>query len=257
MSFTTPEQTETPSAEPAVASTPTTAPDPSPVGTGPWAQDLALLFPDEATRGTVDSFLRTKVQPHTTQLEQQVAGTKDAMHLWTDLNSDPINTYVALTRELWGDAAADATLATLQQQLSTEDAAPPPAPTQEVQQTVDPRLENVLQYVESEQSRRMYDADLAKTVQAHPDVDPELFHPFVASAEGDFEKAYTLYSNWLQQYTTKHNLLPATPVPPPVMGSDASAGSAPPVAPKGQTLDEAINDFMRESRANREAPPVS
>ena len=40
-------------------------------GSGPWANDLSSTFEDESIRTQVDSFLREKVQPYVTQLEQR------------------------------------------------------------------------------------------------------------------------------------------------------------------------------------------
>jgi hypothetical protein len=46
--------------------------------------------------------------------------------------------------------------------------------------------------------------------------------------------------------------------PPPALGSDTQTAqpSGTPVQPKKETLDEAIDGWAREQRANREAPPV-
>lgn len=268
MSTSTPEQPQsgqdqpvTPdptTAAPAASTPPSTpaAPPTAPAGNAPWAQDLNSIFQDEATRGQVDQYLREKIQPHTTQLEQQVAQSKDAMNLWQKLEQDPVDTYVAITQELYGPEAAQAVFSTIQQQMSAQQAAEQQgAPAQPPMS--DPRLESVINYVESQQNQQFYDGELARVQQAHPDLNADLFHPFVAAAEGNFDAAYELYDSWTQQWNAAHAPAdPAAPEAPNVMGSDTATTTAPPVEAKKQSLDAAINDFMAENRSNREAPPV-
>lgn len=242
--------------EPAAPAAPVEAPPAAaPPGDGPWASDLASLFPDESVRGTVDQFLRSKVQPYTTQLEQQAAAARDAQRLYSDLNENPYDTYVALTTEMFGEEAGAALLAQLQQDLNSQQ---PPAdtspPQQQQQQQTDPRLENVLAYVEQQQAEAQYDAELARIQEQHSDVNPDLFHPFVAASEGDFDAAYTLYAGWVSQWNAS-NAAPADPPPeaPPTMGAGTTA---PPIERKVTSIADAVDQFLADQRANSEAPPV-
>jgi hypothetical protein len=219
------------------------------VGTGPWAQDLASLFPDDSTRGTVDKYLREKWQPHTTQLEQRLAAQQQAVGLWEALEKDPTGTYIQITREMMGDQAADQLLAQLQTPATAD--APTEAP-------VDPRMAQAVEFFENEQASRQYDGELGRIKAAYPDIVDDVFHSFVAAAEGNFDQAVTLYYQAAARFAP---VVEAPPVEqqtaPPALGSDTGTpvGDVP-VQPKRQTLDEAMADFMAEQRAAKQAPPV-
>lgn len=254
------EETTATEAAPQPAAPETPAPAAPAPASGPWAQDLAQTFEDEAVRGQVDQYLRTKVQPHITQLEQQAAANADAQRLWDALSSDPYDAYVQITNEMFGEEAGQAILGALQGEQGPE--AQQQAEQYVAQQAqTDPRLAAAAEWVEQQQAQQYYDAELARVQNDHPDVDPEMFHPFVAAADGNFEEAYSLYTGWLAQYNEKHGTPPTepeTPQAPPVVGSgEAAAGtSALPTEPKKQSLNDAIDDWMSEQRASKEAPPV-
>jgi hypothetical protein len=226
---------------------------------GPWASDLAQLFPDDATRGTVDQFLRSKVQPYTTQLEQKASVSENASRLWNDLENQPIDTYVAITTELFGEEASQELLANLQARLQqTPQDQTPPAPGQPAPQA-DPRQEALYTWVEQKQAQEAYDEGIAR-IQGDAntqDVDTDLIHPFVAAAGGDFNQAVTMYRQFYQQFQSKNAPAEEVAPPPPVTGSDTSTAAAPShTEPRSQSIGDAINDFMDEQRASREAPPV-
>lgn len=238
----------------------------TPVGDGPWSNDLNLIFQDEATRGQVDQFLRQKVQPYTTQLEQEKAAAKDATALWNDLSANPLDTYVAITHEMFGEEAANALLASLQENMNGQEQQQQQG--YEQQAPLDPRMEAALAFIEEQQANNSYESEMYRLTSENPDVDADLMHPFVAAAGGDFDEALNLYRAYTTTYTQKQfatltpeqqaALQPAAPVAPNVMGSDSATAqpSATPLAPRKQTLDQAIGDFMAENRASRQAPPV-
>lgn len=241
-----------------------TTPDPTPAAAppapadGPWSADLAT-FQDPAVRQQVDQLLRTRVQPHVTQLEQQVAASRDAQVLWTDLNADPLGTYVAITQELLGDAAAEAARAQIHQlQNPTPEPAAAPAPQYSQPQEVpapppDPRLDEMYNHFEQQRVEKLYNDETERVKVQYPDVDTDarLYHMSVSSAGGDFDQAVVLYRDALQQM----GVAPQPPTAPPAMGSDTGGGSVPPSNPAGETLNDAIDSVFREMRAN-EAPPV-
>lgn len=242
---------------PPVAAPPVAAPPAA--NPGPWAADLAASFTDATVRASVDQFLRDRVQPYTTQLEQRAAVAQDAQRLWDALAADPQGTYQAITAEMYGAEVAAQIQTTLDGQHAAATAAAAaagePAP-------VDPRVQAAIDYIENKQNAEIYDAELLKLVTAHPDVDTEIIHDYIALAEGDFEKAYQMYAYRVGQFNAKvGNGAPVVPpadpaLPPPVMGADGATGATP-VTPRRQSLDEAINDFMGEQRAARVAPPVA
>lgn len=266
MSLTAPEQ-------PAQGQDPQVTPDPTPAaappaaapvapspasGSGPWANDLNQTFADEAVRGQVDEFLRSKVQPYTTQLEQKAAQNQEAQRLHQAFADNPIDAYVQVTNELFGEEAAQVLLADIQKQL--DQPAPTPEPGQPQAAPVDPRVQSLLDWAEQKQINEHYETQIERVSAEHPEIDVDLFHPFVAAASGDFDQAYGMYSTWLAEYGQKYGaapeVTPATP-PPAVLGSDTGAAqpSNTPVEPKNQTIGEAIEDFVRESRLSV-APPV-
>jgi uncharacterized protein (DUF924 family) len=250
-------QDPTPAAQPKDAPA---APAPAP-SSGPWAQDLARTFEDPAIRSQVDQFLRSTVQPYTTKLEQQTQQAEQAMTLWQALEQNPMETYVQMTRELYGEEAANAAIQGINQALQQQpQQTQQQAPNQQV--PFDPRIQEAVNYYEQQRNAELYTQAKSETLAANPDIDPDLFDMYVAGAEGDFQEAVNLYrthaAQWMQKVGTQQQT-PETPQAPPVMGSDT--GAAPtgdiPTQPKNQTLDEAINDFMAEQRANRDAPPVA
>jgi len=212
-----------------------------------------------STGDQVDQFLREKVQPYTTQLEQKSAQATDATRLWNDLNAQPVDTYVAITEELFGPEVAQQLLAQVQTQLEQNQQ---PAPPGEAPQTPtpDPRLEAVLQYVENQQSNQYYDSQL-QTITADPqytDVDTALLHPFVAAADGDFARGIEMYREAALGFHAKYapaTAPPPTPEAPNVIASDTATGSTPPVVPQKESLGEAIEAVAREWRT-APAPPV-
>src|SRR5437870_1506449 len=88
-----------------------------------------------------------------------------------------------------GGTPAPAEPQPLEAQLGQEPELPdaPPATPAE-QQAMDPRIQELLDEREEQQAQMAYDAELARI--GLPDQEQELFHPFVISAEGDFDRAH-------------------------------------------------------------------
>lgn len=242
----------------------------APAGDGPWATDLALVFTDPTERARVDNFLRAKVQPYTTQLEQQVAGGRNAQALWNDLNTDVDTTFAALANEIYGDEKGTAIVDAVKAQLAANEqtgaaVTETDAAAAVVPAALDPRLEKMIQTFEEQQATNQYDTLMGQTVAApgNEDIDPQNLHPFVAAAQGNFNTAVTMYRQFEAKFKgvgdgtiTAEQLGQRTA--PPVMGT-GDGGAAPstiPAVPKKETLDQAINSFMADSRAARQAPPV-
>lgn len=214
---------------------------PQPTNPGPWDADLAQ-FTDAATRAQVDQLLRTRVQPYTTQLEQKAAAAADAQRLYDDLTNNPAETMAALANDL---------------QWSPEVYEAPPVEQQQFEQPeMDPRLAQLLAEDEQRKAEASYDSEMNRAVEQHPGLRPELFHPFVGAADGDFDQAYTMYENWInlsnQVNAPEPDLTPA----PPTLGSD-QGGTTPPVAPKALTIGETVAKFMADNAPNNDPPPIS
>lgn len=245
-----------------------------PIG-GPWQADIEANFEDPAVRATVDAFLRSKIQPRMTQLEQQIASTAQARELWDAFQKDPSATYAGITRELWGDELAEEAFRAMEakQQAALAPPAEPaepaaPEPAAPAPQPVDPRYEQMLNEWTQQQELAAYDAQVEAITSdpANADIDPNLLHTFVAAAEGDFDEAILRYRDFAAKFLVRYGMTPseaadAQAAAPPVMGADAGgAGAAPPVQKtyQGQQgLYDAIDEAMNQMRQNKQAPPVS
>lgn len=250
-----------PAVAPPVEAAPVAAP---PQNEGPWASDLALLGLDAESLGKVDTFLRAKVQPYTTKLEQDIASSRPASVLYNDL-TDPekaVDAYVSITYEMFGKEAAEQLLATLQGQTPQEQQQTVAEVASAVEQQqapqyaqLDPETQAFLQEQRMLSIEAQYDKDMAATIAANPDINPDHLHIWVAQADGDFNQAVALYRQYVSSFIT---------TPPvegeqaaPVLGSD-TGGAAPsniPVEPKHQTMQQAIDNTMNMLK-KQEAPPV-
>lgn len=258
-------QTTTADVQPAPA-----APEPSQGATGPWAADLERAFEDANTRAQVDSFLRQHTQPHVTRLEQRVAEAKPALELYEDLQAAPGATYLAITEELFGEDAAEAIRGQLEQRFAEPaqpDPSTPATPAVEPQAApLDPRLEAMLSDYEQRQRAEAYSAELERVkgtaLQEDVALDDTLFHPFVVASEGDFDKAYAGYKQWLEQAKAQFGSAQPDPKPeaPPAIGSDATGASAPPTQRQYGSIEEALldarEDLVRAARAADAPTPV-
>ena len=230
------------------ASSPETTQDTS-QGGGPWMKELEARFSDPAQRTEFDGFLREHVQPYVTRLEQ--SQNPDASQLYEDLTSNPGATYLELTEELFGEDAAQAVIDALQGDGQIEESDDDYEESDEFSEAPqDPRVEAMLNDWESTRLSDAYDSEMERITSANPDVEPDLFHPFVAGADGDFDVALEGYNVWSTQFAERFGRLPSEsdiPDAPQVMGEEGSV-STPPVQKDYKSIDDAIEDFMAEKR---------
>lgn len=235
-------------------------------GSGPWTDDLASTFEDEGMRSQVDAFLRDKVQPYVTQLEQRSKPSEEmeiAGQLYSDLREDPGSTYLAITEELFGTEASTAIQAALAESFGIEEEGDTTGPGPNAEEAdLDPRVARLLAKDEEREAREAYDNALAQVKAKDPELDVELFHPFVVSAEGDMASAYQGYKEWIgkarehfgPQLSDEEVAAAAKAAQgPPVIGSDVRSPTTPPVQKRYSSMDQAIDDFLDEERS---APPV-
>lgn len=230
-------------------------------GSGPWTNDLASTFEDEGIRTQVDTFLRDKVQPYVTQLEQRSKPSPEdelGIQLYNDLREDPSSTYLAITEELFGEDGALAIQRALAEsfgvELEDEPASAQPSGD------LDPRVARAVEHIERQEAREAYDSALTELKGQDPELDEELFHPFVVAADGDIQTAYRGYKQWSDR--VKSTYAPAeegaeldvSAAAPPVIGSDVQAPTAPPVQKTYESFDDAMDDFLADVRGG--APPV-
>lgn len=232
---------------------------PSGQGAGPWANDLAELFPDESVRTQVDGFLREKIQPHVTQLEQRGKDLELAGQLYSELQSNPAETYLAITEDIFGPQAAEAVRDQLVQ-LYGQDEDEQDDADEPVQGQLPPEVQELLDERKEQKQAAEYKAQMDSAVEKYKESDnpvvPELFHPFVLAAQGDFDLAYQGYVQWLGQAKAQFAAQPEAEADPPpnTLASDTAGSTEPPTTKKYTSIDEALTDFFAEQRAA--APPV-
>ena len=242
--------------------------------TAPWDADLEERFDDPDVREAVSEYLQDTIQPHITKLEQASSGDRQAQQLWDAFQENPIETYKEVTRELYGDERALEIAKLIEQGASTEEAVDATAPDSADEQDEALKLEQlpaeVQEAVARQQQEEQRDAyygeierlqtehadELPKTEDGEPELDVDLFHPFVLAAEGDFDRAYEGYSKWMEQAKERFGIQVPETVgePPPAMDSTtASPATTPPVEKSYESLDDAMDDFFAEQKT---APPT-
>lgn len=248
---------ETPAEPSGQASEPAAAPvpqPPAPAGDSPWAADLAGIIPDETLRGGVDSYLRTQWQPRVTQLEQQVAASQPAAQLYNDLTETPVETFVAIGTQLFGDEAGPYLQAMFEAEQAQEaqaavvEAGGPP---------MDPRVQALLDREEQAQREAAYAQEIATIRAQDPELQDEIFHPFVIAADGDFAQAHQAYQAFVAQARQLYGGAPVEATPAPhVIGTESAGTTAPPLAPSFSSIDDALNDTMDEINGRKAVTPV-
>lgn len=233
-------------------------------GTGPWAADLASLGLDEQSLAAVDEYMRSKVQPRITQLEQKSSVAENAQRFYEDFNSDPLNTYIAVTEEVFGADYAQQVAQNLEQLLAegdTGDESQTPTEGEPVQTgNLDPRVARVVEHFETEQARSQYQSAKQEVLgkDENKDIDPDLFDPFVAAAEGDWDLAVQGYRAFYDRFSSKFAPSDGSqpePQAPPAMGGNAQGTTTPPVQTKYNSTSEAIDAMFDDARGGP-APPV-
>src|SRR5581483_764495 len=166
----------------------------------PWKQDIDSRFTDPETAAAVDQLIRERIQPRVTQLEQQLAGTRDAQNLWERIHADPMGTFNALRDELVaaGYPLAEATAAAQATVTEAQTSSPAEPQTQAATAAAaqeDPRVAEMYAAWTREQEMKQYDATVAEIVNdpANADINPNRYHTFVAAADGDFNRALEMY----------------------------------------------------------------
>lgn len=227
----------------------------APTNTAPWAADLAATFTDPEIQAQVDGFMREKVQPRVTQLEQQVAGLSDAQEYYNDLTTDPGKTWVSLTHEILGDDLAGKVLAALSDETPAEPAAATTATTTETPSGLAPEDQQFLAKMREKEAKAEYSAQVEAfvTEKADPSLKSRWFHPFVAAAGGNLEVAYGGYKEWVEDFKAGNTT--ATPAeaaaetaadPPPTLNSGAGGAAQVPTVKKYRSMDDAIDDVWKD-----------
>lgn len=227
---------------------------------GPWAKDLAEFFSDDEVRGNVDTFLREKVQPYVTKLEGERA-PEQAVLLYNDLNEDPASTFMVLTEDLFGPEVAQSVVKTLAEAWGETPDIEQPATQVSSESDVDPRLQKLYEKQEQEERDAEYQAAIDAIVEYDDSVNPELLAPFLAASEGDPRQAYLGYTEWVEAVRGAGAEEEVEEAPaeveeaPAVLGSDVQTPSSVPTEKTYDTIDNALDDFLAETRTRSSAAP--
>jgi hypothetical protein len=217
----------------------------------PWSSDLSGLGLEGDSLTRVDAYLRGTWQPRMTQFEQQLAQSANARELWDDFQADPRNTYLAVGAQLFGDEKVEA----LEKLLAQQEEA---AQAQEAESPTDPRVAKMLEDYEARQQREAYERQLGAVKAANPELDEDLFHPFVIAAEGNFDDAVSRYNTYMGTVQAKYGQ-PQIEVPdaPTTLGiGDGDGGSVvPPTAERYDSIEAALEATLAEARGGS-APAV-
>jgi hypothetical protein len=246
----------------------------------PWDADLAAVFEDEEQRQAVGEFLASKVQPYVTQLEQNSRPNRDATRLWEGFAEEPVNTYIQVSRELYGDDVADKVAAILQGGSPQEQTEPSDTQTTTEEGDVTPpeteakgisfddlpvEVREAISRQQAEEQRKAYYAEIERVTAEHaddlpkdeagkPKLNVDLFHPFVVASDGDFDRAFEAYNEFYD--TAKKEFGIQVPdseqvdTPPTTIDSQTRDASAtPPQKVEYESLDQAIDAFIDEQNA--------
>lgn len=228
-----------------------------PANPGPWSADLEAAFDDPTQRAAVDAFLREKVQPRVTQLEQAQAPNRAAERLYEDFTNSPIDTYYSVTEELFGTEAAEAVKASLAGDEGSPDVDDDILDDPDADlSSLPPEAREAIEYIQDQRQEKAYQAEIDRIQHDKPDLDldPELFSPFVMAADGDLEVAVENYEAFLSRFGPKaEGEAPPPPEAPPTVGQDRTGATTPPTEKHYDSLDEAMDDYFAETR---EAPPT-
>lgn len=235
----------------------------------PWTNELREAFEGaEDPLTAADTFIREKIQPRITTLEQDYAKTADARELYTDLQENPLETYYNVTAALFGEDVANRLIAEIQ---PGNDPADPEIELEDGEGEIDleslpPSVRDLVAKQQEADSKEAFEG-LIEDVKGREDVDSDNFDTQAFSAalvavDGNVENAVELYNKWEGRFKERYapaeeNTGEQIPAPPATLGSDTPS-PATPEQPKQYTrfdqLDEAMDDMLNETRPA--APPA-
>lgn len=245
-------------------------------GDSPWGKDVQEMFESPEEQAAIHKWMQEKQQPYITKLEEEGAENRKANNLWNQFAEDPQGTFERVAKELYEDqagaiiAAAKGEAAPTNNQPFTDSDDEPLWDVEdlpkEVQDLINKQKESEIEAAwNAEMNRIEEDFDKDEDVE----FDPNLFYPFVAGADGDFDEAATAYKDWYAKSAEKFKVNLELPGgdgnegegdegegnddPPVVVNSKSRQTSAPPQDKKYGSIDAAIDDFLEESNA---PPPV-
>lgn len=211
----------------------------------PWKTKLEAAFTDPAEAARVDQFMREGYQPYVTKLEQDNKDLGDKAFVYDALETDAEGSFKQMAEELFGEDVAAAVATALE---GTEAAVNEETTIEEAVTALPKEAQEALEWVAQKrqedatsQATREYLEDLEGVIAKNPEIDKDLFHPFVVTAEGDFDKAVASYNVWAKKagLVKKEDPDPPPPVPGETPGVPATVK-------QGQSLDAAVDEFFAD-----------
>lgn len=244
-------------------------PEVAPDSQSPWANDLQQLFEDEGVRGNVDAFLREKVQPYITKIEQESAADRRAKNLWDQFTEDPYDTFERVAEEIYGEDAREKIRRALSDNNESDEYEPEAAEDSDDDPVFDlndlPReVRELVQRTQEQESQQLFEQEMDQVreymTEENIPFDEEVFYPFVSANDGDIEDAVEAYQKWVGKagstFGLKFDAEPdqvESPAPPPAINSGSRQTAPPPQAEKYSDLGSAVDAWLQEENA---PPPV-
>lgn len=220
----------------------------------PWAADLRGLGLDDETFTKVDGYMREKVQPHTTKLEQDISELRDAVPeglqaFWNDLGEDPDLAIQKIAAEVYSDNPEAGKIFEVAVKYA---AGNPEASEEEVVEAaaehvaagggpedfeveLDPEDRELLDEVAAEREDKAYRADLAALKESNPDHFPEawgekelveVMSPLVVAAPEEMDDSEAL--QWaFERYRASYALIHGGAAGTEGAAAEAVAGLSP------------------------------
>lgn len=239
---------------------------PAQPGPGPWAGDFAEYFGEnQEVRTAADRYMREKVQPHITELEQH-----PSRQLYADMLEDFEGTVAGLLGEVYDEDTQNAFVEWMAERVEGGEppAEQPAAAAAEAQPQRSPEDQELLEWARQKRQQEQetaaqaeasehYKTELARVKQlpGGETIIDELFYPFVAAADGDLDAALEGWKKYGGDLRAKFGIPEPEPKPAPhVLGGDGPPSGTPPTEKKYESLDDALDDTLAEMRARRQAP---
>lgn len=229
-------------------------------GDAPWSKDLADLGLDPETLSKVDQYMRDKVQPHTTQLEQKASAYDKMFSKFTTNDGKALdaNTAASMASELLDALATDPEGAVRDiMQLMQLDPSKFAQVQQEMQEQADDSPEEVppeltwvqqqMQAQEHAEQDRLWQEHLEQLANEHDgNFSQKLYTLAMATVGPDGDAAMQWYKDAYDEIASivgKQNMPKETA--PATLGE---GNPTPPETPQYGSIKDAVKSFVSDSR---------
>jgi len=229
------------------------------IGQGPWTTAVQQAFSDDPVLAArVGQFMTTHYQPYVTRLENERASGQQAQEFYNAFQADPGEAFLSLAEDMFGEEGVSSIVNALQDEPEETAIVPENEPAPQYAQ-LSPEDAELIEWArglreerqeESQHNTYLQDKSAFLADEARKHIDAELFDPFVAANDGDWEKAATAYEAFHNKFAPPAEPDPAAPATLP------GSAPTPQVEQKYSTFDDAWDAFEAEQRALKPAPPT-